>query len=139
MLSKHLKQRYETLCCNNTLYCHKAVFLQSVIYIELTWHLTESEAIEISLLALLWKIWETEYWVTGKYQNILSAQRNSVEVCEDTRCFYSELLSANTKWPENELVLQCIIMDHRHCWLRPQDIKRMAFHLAIKFLKHWFN
>jgi hypothetical protein len=108
------KKRYELLCCDNTLYCHKAVFMQSLIYTEHTWHLKENEAFEMKrLLALLRKIWEIQNWVIGKYQNIFSAQRNSAEVGKDTRRFYNELISANPNWPENELVVQRITMDQK--------------------------
>jgi hypothetical protein len=33
---------------------------------------------------------------------------------------------------ENKVLEYCIIMDQRHYGLRRQDIKRMAFHLAIR-------
>ena len=41
---------------------------------------------------------------------------------------------------ENNLVAYCIIMDQRYCGLRHQDIKHMAFQLAIRNVwKHPFN
>ena len=41
---------------------------------------------------------------------------------------------------ENKLLESCIIMDQRFYGLRRQDIKRMAFQLAIRnYLKHPFN
>jgi hypothetical protein len=41
---------------------------------------------------------------------------------------------------ENKLVQYCITMDQRFCGLRRQDIKRMAFQLALrKDLKHPSN
>jgi len=41
---------------------------------------------------------------------------------------------------KNELVAYCLIMDQSYYGLRRQDIKRMAFQLAIRnVLKHPFN
>ena len=41
---------------------------------------------------------------------------------------------------ENKLLEYCIIMDQRYYGLRPQDIKCMTFHLAIRNgVKHSFN
>jgi hypothetical protein len=41
---------------------------------------------------------------------------------------------------KNKLLEYCIIMDQRYRGLRRQDIKRMAFHMAVRnVLKHPFN
>jgi hypothetical protein len=41
---------------------------------------------------------------------------------------------------ENKLFVYCLIMDRRCCGLTRQDMKRMAFQLAIRnILKHPFN
>ena len=78
---------------------------------------------------------------------LFSDERNSGEVCEGYIPFFSGAskyaFRRITRLPsehENKLVEYCVTLDQRYCGLRHQDIKRMAFQLAIRNgLKHPFN
>jgi len=87
-------------------------------------------------------------WKHGLFKSfkiLFCAERNSGEV--PTSPSPEELVNVHlgrkTVLPselENKLVEYCIIMDQSYYGLRRQDIKRMAFQLAIRNgLKHPFN
>jgi hypothetical protein len=81
------------------------------------------------------------------FKILVYAERNSGEVHEGYNPFsrgasICEFRKKNcsASEPENKLLEHCIIMDQRYYALRRQDIKRMAFQLAIRNgLKHAFN
>jgi len=81
-------------------------------------------------------------WRHGLFKSLqilFGVERNSVELREGYIPF-SRGASILPSELENNLLEYCIIMDQRYYGLRPQDIKRMAFHLAIRnILKHPFN
>ena len=88
---------------------------------------------------------DTGYLRTSKY---LSVPRGTLEkYVKDTSRSPEELVNVHLgRRPvlpselENKLVEYCIIMDQCYFVLRRQDIKRMAFQLAIRNdLKHSFN
>ena len=88
---------------------------------------------------------EMSYFRASKY---ISVPRGTPEMyVKDTSCSPKELVNVHLggrtvlpSEPENKLVEYCIVMDQRCCGLRCQDIKCMAFQLAIRnVLKHPFN
>jgi hypothetical protein len=79
---------------------------------------------------------------------ILSVLRGTLErYVKNTPCSPDELVNVQLgrrtvlpSEPENKLVEYCITMDQRYCGLRCQDIKLMAFQLAVRNgLQHPFN
>ena len=86
-------------------------------------------------------------WRHGLFKSfkvLFCAERNSGEdVSRSPEELVNVHLGRRTVLPseiENKLLEYCIIMDQRYHGLRRQDIKRTAFHLAIRnCLKHPFK
>ena len=88
------------------------------------------------------KKWRNELFQSFKI--LFCAERNSGEICVGYIPFCRGNVNLGIRTVlaselENKLVEFCIITDQRYCGLRLQDIKGMAFQLAVNVLKHPFN